>query len=77
MTSDNTNVKYCNLQTVTVAGDEKMTVFSHRSPHVRATDTDSDRRNDAVVSEKTLTWKTKYVRIVDNISLLGNVKNQM
>ena len=27
MTSDNTNVKNCNLQTVTVAGDEKMTVF--------------------------------------------------
>ena len=55
MTSDNTNVKYCNLQTVTVAGDEKLTVFSHRTPHVRATDTDSDRINDAVVSEKTLT----------------------
>ena len=27
MTSDNTNVKNCSLQTVTIAGHEKMTVF--------------------------------------------------
>ena len=36
MTSDNRNVKYCNLQTVTIAGDEqKCQFFSHRSPHVK------------------------------------------
>ena len=36
MTSDNRNVKCCNLHTVTIAGDEQnVSFFSHRTPHIK------------------------------------------